>query len=123
MRICLPHWQVCRDAVSEAGLDGLVSSDGGEVVERVSREFRGEEDAKDFDPLMAMNSHWWSVALEHGGLAMMGEAPDGSNEGHFCPLCELASHYKDFDPKTEVNSVASQMATYARSENLIPRLS
>lgn len=123
MKICHDHWGICRDAVRDAGLDGLGSRDGEEAIERFTAELQEVSPEKNFDPLMSMNSHWWSVALKCGGLAMMGETPDGSNDGHFCPLCELDSHYKEFDVLVEVRSVADQMAKYARAEKLIPQLS
>lgn len=53
----------------------------------------------------------------------MGETPDGSNEGHFCPLCEFTTHYQDFDAREEITTVAKEMVAYAREENLIPQLS
>lgn len=123
MRMCKDHWDVCRQAVENKGLGQLVARDGVEACDNAVADLKGEPDPKHerFDPLMSMNWHWSSVALKAGGLAMMGKGPD-ENEGHFCPLCELAAHWPDFNPQTSVNDVADQMATWARSEGLIPAL-
>src|SRR5690348_12627614 len=110
MRICREHWKMMRDAVETRGLSGLVAKDGKQAVDDMVSELRGEPDAKHerFDPLMSMNWHWSGVAMEAGGLAIMGKGPD-SNDGHFCPICELAAHYSDFKPEVSIGNVADQM--------------
>ena len=124
MRICKDHWQTCRDAIEAAGLSSLVNKNPEGAHEHMMAELEGTPPEKNFDPLMSMNWHWSGIALKAGGLSMMGRTPDGSNEGHYCPLCELASHYLDtFKVADEVKTVADQMAVWARSQSLIPALS
>lgn len=124
MRICKDHWALCRQAIEDRGLSSLVARDGKEACDNAVADLEGEPDPKNerFDPLMSMNWHWYAVALQAGGLAMMGEGP-AENDGHLCPLCELDVHYADFNPAERVNDVADQMAAWARGEGLIPGVS
>lgn len=124
MRICKDHWALCRQAIEDRGLSSLVARNGKEACYNAVADIEGEPDPKNerFDPLMSMNWHWSSVALQAGGLAMMGEGP-AENDGNLCPLCELDVHYADFNPAERVNDVADQMAAWARSEGLIPSVS
>lgn len=123
MRICKEHWQMCRDAIDERGMAGLVARDSKEALENISEELKGGK--APFDPLMSMNWHWSNGALRHGGLYMMSVDAEANptNEGHYCPVCEFAKHYSDFDPKQEIGKVADQMAAHARTEGLIPAVS
>lgn len=122
MKMCADHWATCRKAIKDRGLDGLVARDGRQVMDDAVADLSGEPDLDNsrFDPLMSMNWHWSGVALKAGGLSMMAEGP-ASNDGHFCPLCEMASHYPDFDPEDEVSKVADQMLAWAREQSLVPR--
>lgn len=122
MRICKPHWDVCKAAIEKAGLSSLISEDTPkkQIEEAVAVSEGKPSEKPPFDPLMSMNNHWWSVSLEAGGLAMMGHNPAEGSDGHFCPLCELAAHYKEFIVEKQVASIADQMAQYARDQKLIP---
>ena len=72
-----------------------------------------------FDPLMAMNNHWWSSALEDGGAYLMGQDEQGRP---YCPICEYEKHAEGFDARSASGTVADQMQTYCRDEGLIPKL-
>lgn len=123
MRICTLHWVMCRQAVVDAGLDSLITKNDEAMMADVIADIQGLPDINHerFDPLMSMNWHFHGQALKAGGFAVMGEGPE-SNGGHYCPICELATHYPDqFDPQKEINSVASQMQTWARNEGLVPK--
>lgn len=122
MRICTKHWDVCKAAVDKHGLSSLVSNSGREACDKMMAEMQGAPTKQNFDPLLSMNNHWWSVALQCGGLYLMGQNEDGSNDGHYCPLCELESHYKEFKAEAEVDMVADQMSKWARKEGLLPAL-
>lgn len=121
MRICRDHWALCRQTIDEKGLGSLVARDAKTAVDDAVADLNGEPDPKHerFDPLMSMNWHWCGVALRAGGLAVMGKGPE-ENDGHFCPLCELASHWPDFSPQQAVSGVADEMVAWARTEGLIP---
>lgn len=123
MRICKQHWAEMREAIEARGMSGLIAKDGKQAVDDTVADLNKEPDPKNerFDPLMSMNWHWGSIALKAGGLGMMGEGPE-SNDGHFCPICELASHYDDFKPKAEIAEVADQMLDWARTEGLVPKV-
>jgi hypothetical protein len=123
MRFCKDHWQMCRDAVSERGMDALVARDGHEAIERAVGELNGEDTKKTFDPLMSLNWHFTNGALKYGGLYLMGQNETGENEGHYCPVCEFAKHYATFIPKHEIGKVADHMRDWCRSEGLIAKLS
>lgn len=121
MKMCKLHWETCRDAIRERGMYDLVLKSGEAALENIEKELKG--DTAHFDPLMAMNNHWWGAALQAGGLYLMGEAPDGSNEGHYCPLCEFEKHSEGFVAEEAVGAIADQMADHARKEGLIPAVS
>lgn len=124
MKMCSAHWQTCRQAIDAVGLGGLVTQGGDALLERVvGPELEGAPLTQRFDPLWSINSHWWGVALECGGLSIMETPEDGRNDGHYCPLCEMAAHYPDFIVDVEVGKVADDMAAWARTEKLIPALS
>lgn len=99
----------------------LVARDGNEAFENISSELQG--DKPPFDPLMSMHWHWMNGALREGGLYLMGQPEDGSNDGHYCPVCEFAKHYAEFDANDEIGKVADQMAEHCRTEGLIPKVS
>lgn len=123
VRICKEHWKDMRDAIEARGMSGLIAKDGEQAVNDAVADLNNEPDPKHerFDPLMSMNWHWGRIALEAGGLAMMARGPE-SNDGHFCPICELASHYSDFKPDVEIGKVADQMLDWARGECLVPKV-
>jgi len=120
MKICAEHWQICRDAIEERGMSALVARDGKEAVENAVEELRGGE--APFDPLMSMNWFWSGQAIHNGGLYLMAVDAEANpnNDGHYCPICEFAKHYNNFDAKAEVGRIADQMATHARAKGLVP---
>lgn len=120
MRFCQLHWDMCREAISQRGMEGLIAKSGEQAVKNAMAELEGEKPP--FDPLMSMNWHWYSAALKNGGLYLMEQDPSGANEGHYCPLCEFTKHAKGFDGKTEIEKVADQMAAWCREQGLIPKI-
>lgn len=122
MRICKPHWQVRRDAVESRGMMSLVSADGEEALDRTVDELKGGDTKKNFDPLMSMHWHFTNLALEYGGLYLMGTPEDGSNDGNFCPFCEFEKHNKEFIPKEQIEKVADEMRAWCLEEKLIPAI-
>lgn len=121
MRFCKDHWQTCREAVSERGMDSLVSRDGQEAIDRTVGDLEGEDPKKTFDPLMSLNWHFTNEALRCGGLYVMGQNETGENESHYCPMCEFVKHSEGFDAKASIGTIADQMRDWAQSEGLIPR--
>jgi hypothetical protein len=119
MKVCTSHWKLMRDTIEDRGMGGLVLKSGEALGENIEKELNGEK--AHFDPLMSMNTHWWSVALQNGGLYLMGTPEDGANEGHYCPLCEFEKHSEGFVAVEAVGSIADQMRDYAIAENLIAR--
>lgn len=81
MQICKDHWRDVREAITERGLDGLVSKDGKAAFDAMERQLRGQDDKRDFDPLMNANWAICSAYLRDVGLAGM--------VGDKCPLCEV----------------------------------
>jgi hypothetical protein len=121
MKMCQKHWDLCRAAIDSHGLAPLVAANGQEACNKMMAEMEGAPTRENFDPLLSMNNHWWATALQCGGLYLMGQNQDGSNDGHYCPLCELDSHYKEFVPEAEVNMVADQMLEWVKKEGLLPK--
>lgn len=123
MRICDKHWVVCKTSVEKYGMMSLVSTSGEQAMEKIEKEIKGEAHlTEDFDPLLSMSNHFYLEALRCGGLYLMEMDGHQENNGHYCPLCEFERHYDDFNVQDAVDSVASQMATWCRSENLIPKI-
>jgi hypothetical protein len=115
MKICPTHWQMLRDAVTERGMDKLVSRDGREACDRMIQEMEGQ--APLFDPLLALNNHFWSEALRCGGLYLMGLNEQAE---HYCPICEFERHVKGFDAKVRIGENADAMLEHCRTEGLLP---
>jgi len=124
MRVCKDHWQMMRDQIDARGMSGLIAKDGKQAVDDAVADIQGEPDPKNerFDPLMSMNWHWSGIALKAGGLGLMAQGPE-SNDGHYCPICELAAHYDDFKPEVEIGKVADQMLQYSMESGLVPKVS
>lgn len=123
MRFCKPHWDMCRKAIDDRGVSGLIAKDGKTAVDDAVADLQGEPDPKNerFDPLMSMHWHWTNHALRNGGLYLMGENEDGSNDGHYCPICEFEKHMRGFDAEKDIAIVADQMLHWARGEGLVPQ--
>lgn len=121
MRMCSKHWSLCCDAVDELGLWSCVTPDLDELRQRLSyvtpRRFMYREE---FDPLVALHQHFSSIIYTDGGEYMMAENPNGDNDGHYCPLCEVSK--SGVDPEIEVAMFVGKLATWARSQRLIPPL-
>ena len=127
MKICKDHWQLMHDAVDSRGMTDLVAKSGEAVVEDQVRQLEeakatgtvSDKTTRDtFDPLMSMHWHFTNNALQYGGLYLMGQNPYDS-EGNYCPVCEFAKHYKEFDAKKEIGDVADQMRIYCIEQKLI----
>lgn len=123
MKICQPHWDLCRKTVETYGLMGLVARSGAEAMERFKQEVMVGASDDTFDPLMSLHWHFMNDALRCGGLYLMGPDPSGKNEGQYCPLCEFEKHCEGFDSKKAVGSVVKQIAAYCRERGFIPKLS
>lgn len=115
---------MCRQAIENRGMSGLIAKDGKTALEDMVADFHGEPDPKHerFDPLMSMHWHWTNSAIREGGLYLMGETEDGSNDGHYCPLCEYTKHAKGFDAADAIGLVADQMLDFARTNGLVPKI-
>lgn len=127
MRICKEHWSLCRQAIDDRGMSGLIAKDGKTAVDDAVADLQGVPDPKHerFDPLMSMNWHWTNEALRCGGLYLMAVDAEANpaNDGHYCPICEFVKHAKNFDAPASIGMIADQMAAHARSEGLIPQVS
>lgn len=123
MRVCPDHWAMCREAVDLRGMSSLVARSGKEAVDRAMEEANGADPKETFDPLMALNGHFWSEALRCGGLYLMGQNETGENGGHYCPVCEFEKRSKGFVAKDAIGDIADQMAAWAREQGLLPEIS
>lgn len=121
MKPCADHWKMMRDAIEEAGMSSLVAINGEEAAKNMATELEGGE--APFDPLMSMHWHWMISAMRIGGLYLLGQTEDGSNDGQFCPVCEFAKNWPGFDAKEDIETVAKQMQAHCRERGLIPRVS
>lgn len=119
MQMCQPHWEQMKQAVKDRGMWHLVARDGKEAVDAAVRQLEGEENASDWDPLMAMNWNFFSAALEYGGLGVMGEDENGNQ---YCPLCLAKNHGEvpEMD-KMWVDGCADAMLGHAREAGLVAR--
>jgi hypothetical protein len=111
MQMCTEHWNMCRKAVADRGMDGLVAGSGEEAADNVV-------EAR-FDPLMSLNWHFTADAMRCGGLYLMADDPSGANGGHYCPICEFVKNAKDYDPEWHIGNIADQLRAHARAEGLL----
>lgn len=119
MKICPSHWNMIRSSVREYGMEHLGAKSGGQAVQDMVHDLEGTTTKDDFDPNMSHHWYWMNGALESGGLYLMGTNKDGSNESHYCPLCEFASHYNTFLDKEEIDKVSAQMQNYCKENGLL----
>lgn len=112
---------MCRDAVSERGMDSLVARDGQEAIDRTLGDLHGEDPKKTFDPLMSLHWHFTNEALRCGALYLMGPNESGENDGQYCPMCEFGKHVQGFEAKAAIGGIADQMRDWAQTEGLIPK--
>jgi hypothetical protein len=90
MKMCQPHWDALRDEVKALGMWHLVSRNGEEAAARAQRQIaakKGEEDPKDYDPLMDAHMLIMNNAIQAGGAYLL--------TGDYCPLCELDLHKEE----------------------------
>lgn len=122
MKICQAHWNMIRESVKSHGMDQLGPKSGEAAAENLTAELQGEP--TQFDPNMSHHWHWSQLSLKYGGLYMMDMdlAANPNNEGHRCPICEIAAHYADWDPQAEVNKVSQQMQAWCMESGLIPKV-
>ncbi len=117
MNTCQPHWDMMRAGIEEAGLSDLVAKSGEEAFANIVTELGVEPGSSaPFDPLMSMHWHFSSISMQAFGLQMLIQKEDGSMP---CYMCELENCYTEFDPKTQIDSVAGQMLEYCKTEGLI----
>lgn len=119
MRICPDHWALCRHAIDERGMSGLVANSGEEAMESAVMELRGE--TPPFDPLMSMNWYFANAALKAGGLYLVTQREDGVNDGHYCPICEFEKNAPGFVAEEVVGRTADAMLQHCRDTGLLPR--
>jgi hypothetical protein len=120
MRMCDVHWQMCKTVVALYGLESLVCVSQADLQDRLIREAERGPDPTTFDPLLALSNYLYAEALRRRGPQVLSRNLKGDNDGHYCPLCELAKTDTDFVSRTVVEQVVAQMADWARSVNLIP---
>lgn len=118
MKVCEPHWAMFRAAIDKFGMTALVPSTANDAVVRQSH-----GGVADWDPLMAMFTHYMQNAIQEGGLYLLSQDPSGTNDGHYCPVCEYVKYAEDFDANRDIEKIAGQMAEWARSQGLLPALS
>jgi hypothetical protein len=125
MKICAPHWDLVRQSVDKFGMSDLGAKSSEEAHQNTVDDLNQVPDPNNerFDPLMSHNWHWVNSAMRNGGLYLMMAPEDGSNDGHFCPLCEYEKHSPGFVASEAIDLVSGQMADYCRSEGLISQIS
>lgn len=130
MKICADHWQMMRDAIDQRGMTGLVAKSGEAAVEDQVRQLEEAQAtgsvsdktiSETFDPLMSMHWHFMNEALRCGGLYLMGQTEDGSNDGHYCPVCEFKKNQEGFVAEEAIGSVADQMREWCIEQGKIAR--
>lgn len=88
MKFCQSHWDKLSQAVKSHGVWDFVAQSGEELINKITNKEKG---LKNYDPLLMAHNMIISRALEHGGPYLLEINPD-DKDGHYCPLCELASH-------------------------------
>ena len=78
MRMCMPHWNALKAAISLRGLDSLVAKDGKEVVKRMISD--------KFEPLMFAHNMIIMRCIDEIGLHLLTPKDDSSD---YCPLCAI----------------------------------
>ncbi len=93
MKFCKDHWDKLRASIGARGLTSLVPKSGEEACSRMINTLQGDDNLKDFDPLMSAHNQILSNAMDMianiGGnpLFLMGSHPD--NPEWECPICYL----------------------------------
>ena len=90
MKMCMPHWDALRQAITDRGLDKFVSNSGEDAAQKLANQLEpGMGKVESYDPLMNAFISIMSNALDNGGPYLLMEDPDGN---HYCPLCEAEKH-------------------------------
>jgi hypothetical protein len=115
--MCQQHWDALRAAISERGLDGLISGSGQKAVAKLETELaQGAQTPETYDPLMNANFAIWSNALEAGGLYLMCGDKNGNP---YCPICESEKHGGQ-PADWWITHAADEQLEKARAMNLLP---
>jgi hypothetical protein len=80
-QFCLPHWEVLRTKIDEAGLGSLVAESAEEAAKKTAAMTQGLLDIDTFEPLMYAHLCIIQNALEIGAQNIL------SSNG--CPICLL----------------------------------
>lgn len=112
MKLCMTHWNMCRDSIEELGMSALVHKDGRSAIDSEVRQL--EEHAK-AGALSAQTGSNVSLTIDTEAN------PD--NEGHFCPLCEWVKHAPEINASEAIDRVSTQMQAWCREQGLIPKAS
>lgn len=119
MKICQQHWDMIRQSVIVHGMDHLGAKSGQQAIADTIKDLEGVSTKDDFDPNMSHHWHWMHVALTNGGLYLLNNNEDGSNEGNYCPICEFVYHYNTFDAQKEIDTVSAAMRDHCKQNGLI----
>lgn len=123
MKICQAHWDMIRQSIETHGMDSLVTKTAEGAAEQIAKQASGVPEEKNFDPLLSHHWYWSNMAMEFGGLYLLGVDPSGANDGKYCPVCEAAKHASDFEPQAQIDMVSKAQADWARSADLLPPVS
>jgi hypothetical protein len=117
MKLCMPHWDELKAAITARDLFRFVSSNGQIATEKMQAQLQpGASALEGFDPLLNANFAIWSNGLDAGGLYMMGKTPEGSD---YCPLCELNAH--GGSAALWIACAADEQLERARELGLVPK--
>lgn len=111
MKMCQPHWDKLRKAISDRGMDHLIAKSGELAARTIVKELEGNATPLDYDPLMDCNNMIFAHALKCGGLAMLCGEPER------CPICEAVSH--GADESWWINGPADAALGYAKENKLV----
>lgn len=114
MKICHAHWQQCRAAVSESGMDSLVANSGEEAMIRMAAAQRGE----DFEPLMELNLYLVRQVTNNAGPEIL-IILDLEAGGALCPLCLIADNCATYDVAEHLKETTDLMAEYCRKKGFL----
>ncbi len=124
MKMCVPHWNALRTTVIGKGMGDLIAPDNKAIMARAIEELEGTATPATYDPLQA--SYWMlmGMALQTGGLYLMGDKPgDG---GEYCPLCEVESAGVRLEGEAGlavewINGCTDSVLVYCREQGLLAK--
>lgn len=110
--MCQPHYEQLKQAIRDRGLWPLVAQSPEAASANIEAQVNGDQDPKNYDPLLNATMMIYHQGVKQGGLYMM--------TGDYCPLCELEAHTTWGKAAEWISGCTDAVLEYCRTHKLVP---